>query len=144
MEEQVIGKELTALRFGRVIPFTRSFEFDDTMEEIFDIIREQVKVDQTRYSQDWSTTGLQGLGNGTIRKASRVFDLFNMGMPGKDKPEDEVRENAMGAFYTYAYFLMLEKKIKLEEGSKDGRDYSGKRSDQDSQRAGSPVDSVSR
>ena len=108
MDGQVIGEELTALRFGRVIPFTKSPDFDRYLNELFVLVKEQVADDKLRYSQDWSTTGLPGLANGIIRKASRVFDLMVLGMPGKDKPEDELRDNLMLAIYSYIYLRMVQ------------------------------------
>ena len=108
MEGQVIGKELTALRFDRVIPFTKSPNFDEKLNELFTLVKEQVADDKLRYSQDWSTTGLPGLANGIIRKASRVFDLMVLGMSGKDKPEDELRDNLMLAIYGYIYLRMIQ------------------------------------
>ena len=108
MEEQTIGKDLTVLRFGRVIPFTKSPNFDEKLNELFTLVKEQVADDKLRYSQDWSTTGLPGLANGIIRKASRVFDLMVLGMSGKDKPEDELRDNLMLAIYGYIYLRMIQ------------------------------------
>ena len=105
---QVIGSELTALRFGRVIPFTKSPDFEKRLEDLYTMVREQVFDDRLRYSQDWSTTGLPGLANGIIRKASRVFDLMVLGMAGKDKPEDELRDNLMLAIYGYIYLRMVQ------------------------------------
>ena len=107
-DKQEIGAHLTSLRFARVIPFTKAENFNDKLEEVFNIIRQQLSDDQSRYSQDWSTTGLPGIANGIVRKASRIFDLLVLGMSGKDKPEDEFRDNLMLAIYGYIYYMMSE------------------------------------
>ena len=114
---QAIGAELTALRFTRVIPFTKSPDFDSKLEEVFNLIRSQVEDDKGRYSQDWSTTGLPGLANGIVRKASRIFDLMVLGMSGKDKPEDEFRDNLMLAIYGYIYLRMSQDNNKQGENN---------------------------
>lgn len=119
MEEQksqTIGAELTSLRFTRVIPFTKAPDFDNKLEELFKMVKIQVEDDKTRYSQDWSTTGLPGLANGIVRKASRIFDLMVLGMSGKDKPEDEFRDNLMLAIYGYIYLRMS------QDSNKQGED----------------------
>ena len=106
--EQVIGAHLTALRFTRVSPFTKAPNFEEKLEEVFNLIRTQVSEDKLRYSQDWASVGLPGISQGILRKASRLFDLLVLGMPGKDKPEDEFRDNLMLAIYCYIYYMMSE------------------------------------
>ncbi len=98
---------LVELKQARVFPFTRSEDFFYELHEVFDLIQEQVQEDRKRYSQDWASVGLPGLVNGCLRKASRLFDLFVQDMPGKDKPEDELRDNMMVGIYAYLYYKML-------------------------------------
>ena len=121
-EDLVVPGWLVALKRGRVIPFTGSIEFPEVIEAIFQLVREQVELDGSRYSQDWVSVGLPGLANGSLRKSSRVFDLFVQDMPGKDKPEDELRDNMMISIYMYAYYRMLvEVDVDLEdESNSDG------------------------
>ncbi len=116
VEKPVSPEWLTRLKHGRVFPFTRSQDFIPDLHEVFDLIQEQVLSDRSRYSQDWVSVGLPGLANGCIRKASRVYDLFVMDMPGKDKPEDELRDNMMLGIYTYLYYKMM------TEGPRSGRE----------------------
>ena len=95
------------LKRARVMPFTQAPYFQEMFEATIETMKRTLADDQSRYSQDWASTGLSGLANGTIRKASRIFDLVVMEMPGKDKPEEEFIENLMSAFYAYAYYKML-------------------------------------
>jgi|SRR3972149_8206449 len=102
---------LEELRRGRVYPFTRSDEFKERLDSLFADIKAQVKLDQERYSSDYIGVGLPGLANGCMRKASRLFDMLVMGMPGKDKVEDEFMDNVMISIYTYLYYKMLDARI---------------------------------
>ena len=110
-----VPKWLVDLKQARVFPFTRSEDFFYDLHEVFDLIQEQVKEDRKIYSQDWASVGLPGLVNGCLRKASRLFDLFVQDMPGKDKPEDELRDNMMVSIYAYLYYK------KIVEGPRDSR-----------------------
>ncbi len=67
------------------MPFTQAPYFQEMFEATIETMKRTLADDQSRYSQDWASTGLSGLANGTIRKASRIFDLVVMEMPGKDK-----------------------------------------------------------
>lgn len=98
------------LKFGRVFPFTKDPDFEVWLDITFSMIRDQVEEDKTRYGSDWVSVGLQGLVHGIQRKSSRLFDLMMLGLPGKDKVEDEFRDLLMIAFYAYTYFSQLEKK----------------------------------
>ncbi len=116
VNKQEIPEWLTELKRGRVLPFTRSEDFFYDLHEVFDLIQQQIQADRSMYSQDWVSVGLAGLAQGCLRKASRLFDLFVMDMPGKDKPEDELRDNMMQGIYAYMYHKML------TEGPRKDRD----------------------
>ena len=124
---------LMELKHGRVVPFTRTEEFGEELDKTFSLIIEQMEGDRERYSQDWASVGLPGLANGCLRKASRVFDLFVMDMPGKDKPEDELRDNMMLAIYSYIYYKMLTAEENGEEVSLEdqAQNYTGNSEDED-------------
>lgn len=106
---------LVQLKQARVVPFTRSEDFGDQVSSTLDIIIEQMRKDTEIYSQDWATVGLPGLANGCLRKASRLFDLFVLDMQGKEKPEDELRDNMMISIYSYIYYKMLMENYETEE-----------------------------
>ncbi len=114
---------LLDLKLGRVVPFTRSRDFEIEVDRVFRLIEDQINKDREIYSQDWASVGLPGLANGCLRKASRLFDLFVLDMPGKDKPEDELRDNMMLGIYAYLYFKMLIDEYPEEEGEKAGVDW---------------------
>ncbi len=105
------------LKFGRIFPFTKDPNFPTWVTDTFQIIEDQIAEDKTRYGSDWVSVGLQGLVHGIQRKSSRLFDLMMLGLPGKDKIEDEFRDNLMLAFYAYVYFNQL------EENNLEGEDH---------------------
>ncbi len=98
------------LKFERVFPFTKDPNFNEWMQNTFELIEYQVTEDQKRYGSDWVSVGLQGLVHGIQRKSSRLFDLMMLGLPGKDKVEDEFRDNLMLAFYGYIYYSQLQQR----------------------------------
>jgi len=102
------------LKFGRVFPFTKDPDFHDWVRETFKIIEEQIEEDKATYGSDWVSVGLQGLVHGVQRKASRLYDFMMLGLPGKDKVEDEFRDNLMLAFYAYTYYNQLESRYQEE------------------------------
>ncbi len=116
---------LLDLKLGRVVPFTRSRDFEIEVDRVFRLIEAQMNKDREIYSQDWASVGLPGLANGCLRKASRLFDLFVLDMPGKDKPEDELKDNMMLGIYAYLYFKMLTDEYSEEVEDKADWELSG-------------------
>ena len=84
MKEKMTPKEL---REGRTL-LTKHPDFSTVLESIFQEIRDTVKEDQSRYSGDWSQTGLVGLSCDNVGKASRIFGFLILDKIGKDKFDD--------------------------------------------------------
>ena len=99
--------QINDLKSRRVIPFTRSDEFNKELESLFEDIRAQVAVNQQQYAGDWAWTGLAGLVFGVVRKAGRLWDIFIENKAGKDKLDDEFEDNLMIAVYAVLYYRML-------------------------------------
>ena len=96
------------LKLGRVWPFTRADNFDEVLSNIFDDIRETIYQSGDMYGSDYVTVGLPGIANGCAKKAQRIFDFFVLDKVGKDKIEDELKDNLELAIYAMAYYRMLE------------------------------------
>ena len=107
MYEQ-FDEKISDLVSRRVDPFTRHPDFDRHLENLFQEIRDTVKLNQLQYGADWRPTGIVGLVFGVYRKGIRLWDIFIERKAGKDKLEDEFMDSLMIAVYASLYYKMLE------------------------------------
>jgi len=106
--QEPFQQRISDLISRRVDPFTRDPDFDNHLENLFQEIRDTVKLNQQQYGSDWRPMGIAGLVFGTLRKSLRLWDIFIERKAGKDKLEDEFMDNLMIAVYASLYYKMLE------------------------------------
>jgi hypothetical protein len=106
--QEPFQQKISDLVSRRVDPFTRDPDFDKHLENLFQEIRDTVKLNQQQYGSDWRPMGIAGLVFGTLRKSLRLWDIFIERKAGKDKLEDEFMDNLMIAVYASLYYKMLE------------------------------------
>ena len=98
------------LNSRRMIPFTRHPKFNSYLDALVIDMKSWVEQDQKAYAGDWAWPGIRGLIFNVVRKGSRLWDLFMDGKAGKDKLDDEFKDNLMVAVYSILYYRMLERK----------------------------------
>ena len=95
------------LKEARVWPFTKSPDFAEALEDVFQWVRDTINSHRSMYSHDFCMVGLPGLAVTGVRKSARLYDYLVLDTVGKDKIEDEVEDNLMGAIYIAVYYRML-------------------------------------